>query len=126
MQIDFSNPRLFNDAYIPLLYDNNRYLLIYGGRDSAKSFFAGQKVLIDTMGKPYSRFILVRKVYADIKDSQFQTLKDIIKLYGLDEYFHITENPLKITFKKNGNYIIARGLDLSIPPYLQVRPTSGE
>ncbi|MBW6480667.1 MAG: PBSX family phage terminase large subunit [Bacteroidales bacterium] len=111
MKVDLSNRKLFNEVYIPLLYDDKRYLLIYGGRDSAKSFFAGQKVLIDTMAKPYSRFILVRKVYADIKDSQFQTLRDIIKLYGLGEYFSITENPLKITFKKNGNYIIARGLD---------------
>jgi phage terminase large subunit len=111
MLIDFSNPRLFNDVYIPLLYDDKRYLLMYGGRDSAKSYFAAQKVLLDTMAKPYSRYILVRKVYADIKDSQFQTLKDIIKSYGLNEYFHITENPLKIIFNSNGNYIIARGLD---------------
>jgi PBSX family phage terminase large subunit len=111
MKIDLSTPGLFNDVYIPLLYDKNRYLLIYGGRDSAKSYFAGQKVLIDTMSKHYSRIILVRKVYADIKDSQFQTLKDIINSYKLNEYFHITENPIKITFLGNGNYIIARGLD---------------
>ena len=43
MQIDLSNPKLFNDAYIPLLYDDNRYLLIYGGRDSAKSFLQVRK-----------------------------------------------------------------------------------
>jgi phage terminase large subunit len=84
---------------------------LYGGRDSAKSYFAAQKVLIDTMRKPYSRYILLRKIYADIKDSQFQTIKDIISNYGLIDYFTITENPLKITFKPNGNYILARGLD---------------
>ena len=84
---------------------------MYGGRDSAKSYFAAQKVIIDTMRKPYSRFILVRKVYSDIKDSQFQTIKDIVAAYGLMDHFHFTENPLRITFKRNGNMILARGLD---------------
>lgn len=111
MKINLNDKRLFNKVYIPLLRDTNRYLLLYGGRDSAKSYFAAQKVLIDTMRKPYSRYILLRKIYADIKDSQFQTIKDIIGNYGLIDYFTITENPLKITFKPNGNYILARGLD---------------
>lgn len=111
MLIDLSSNELFNEAYVPLLYDRNRYLLLYGGRDSAKSYFAAQKVIIDTISKSYSRYILVRKVYADIKDSQFQTIKDIIYSYNIQDYFHIIENPLKITFKKNGNTILARGLD---------------
>ena len=111
MKINLNDKRLFNKVYIPLLRDKNRYLLLYGGRDSAKSYFAAQKVLIDTMSKPYSRYILLRKIYADIKDSQFQTIKDIISNYGLMDYFNITENPLKITFKPNGNYILSRGLD---------------
>ncbi len=111
MIIDLSNPELYNPVYLPLLDDTHRYLLMYGGRDSAKSYFAAQKVIIDTMRKPYSRFILVRKVYADIKDSQFQTIKDIVNAYGLKEHFHFTENPLRIVFKRNGNAILARGLD---------------
>lgn len=96
---------------MPLLNEQRRYILLYGGRDSAKSYFAAQKVLIDTMRKKYSRYILMRKVYADIKDSQLQTIKDIIKAWGLQAYFKINENPIKITFIKNGNIIIARGLD---------------
>jgi len=111
MIVDFSNPKIFNPAYLPLLNDTNRYILMYGGRDSAKSYFAAQKVIIDTMRKPYSRYILVRKAYAHIKDSQFQTIKDIVISYGLMDYFVFTENPLRIIFKKNGNMIIARGLD---------------
>jgi phage terminase large subunit len=111
MIIDLTNPDLFNPIYLPLLTDKNRYLLLYGGRDSAKSYFAAQKVIIDTMSKSYSRFILVRKIYADIRDSQFQTIKDIIADYNLQDYFHFTVNPLKIVFKPNGNMILARGLD---------------
>ena len=111
MIIDLSNPELFNPIYLPLLKDRNRYLLLYGGRDSAKSYFAAQKVIIDTMMKPYSRYLLIRKIYADIKDTQYQTIKDIVNDYGLMDYFHFTENPLKIVFKPNGNIILARGLD---------------
>ncbi|MCB2222134.1 MAG: PBSX family phage terminase large subunit [Bacteroidetes bacterium] len=111
MIIDFSNPKIFNPIYLPLLNDKNRYILMYGGRDSAKSYFAAQKVIIDTMRKSYSRIILVRKAYAHIKDSQFQTIKDIVSSYGLMDYFAFVENPLRIIFKKNGNMIIARGLD---------------
>ena len=111
MIIDLSNPKIYNTVYLPLLNDKHRYLLLYGGRDSAKSYFAAQKVIIDTMRKPYSRFILVRKVYADIKDSQYQTIKDIVMAYGLMDHFHFIENPLRIVFKRNGNTIISRGLD---------------
>jgi len=63
------------------------------------------------MRKPYSRFILVRKVYSDIEDSQYQTIKDIVTDYGLMDLFHFVVKPLKITFKPNGNLILARGLD---------------
>ena len=110
MIIDLSSKDLFNEIYLPLLSDSNRYLLLYGGRDSAKSYFAAQKVIIDTMKRQYSRYILVRKVYAHIKDSQFQTIKDIVQSYGLMDLFAFNENPLKITFKKNGNMILARGI----------------
>ncbi|MEI6696895.1 MAG: PBSX family phage terminase large subunit [Bacteroidota bacterium] len=111
MIINFQEKRLFNKIYLPLLTEKKRYILIYGGRDSAKSYFAAQKVIIDTMSKKYSRYILLRKIYADIKDSQFLTIKDIIFSYGLNDLFTIIENPLKITFKANGNTILARGLD---------------
>lgn len=111
MKIDLSNPEIFNPIYLPLLQEKKRYLLLYGGRDSAKSYFAAQKVIIDTMSKEYSRYILVRKIFADIKDSQLQTIKDILKEWGLLDLFKINENPIRITFVENGNMILARGLD---------------
>lgn len=86
-------------------------MLLYGGRDSAKSYFAAQKVIIDTMQKKYSRYLLIRKVYADIKDSQYQTIKDIIDSWGMSDYFNFTTHPIRIVFKPNGNMILARGMD---------------
>jgi len=58
----------------------------------------------------YFRGILLRKTYASIKDSQYQTIKDIIYEWGLQELFEFKVAPLEIHCK-NGNKIIARGLD---------------
>lgn len=111
VEVDLSNPLLYNDIYIPLLHTDKRYIILYGGRDSAKSYFAAQKVLIDTINNAYSRFILLRKIYGSIKDSQYQTIIDLIEDYMLLDYFKITKNPLEITCTMNGNKILARGLD---------------
>lgn len=83
---------------------------MYGGRNSAKSYFAAQKVLLDTLSKPYSKIILIRKKYRDIKDSQFADITRLIRDYQLQDLFHIIKSPLEITCT-NGNSIIARGLD---------------
>lgn len=111
VDVDLSNPLLFNEIYIPILHTDKRYIIMYGGRDSAKSYMGAQKVLIDTLNKPYSRYILLRKIYGSIKDSQYQTIIDLIDDYGLRDLFHITKNPLEITCNMNGNKILARGLD---------------
>lgn len=109
--IDFSNPDLFNHVYIPLLYDNKRYNILYGGRDSGKSDFLSQMALIYSLASEFSRLILLRKYYANIKQSQFQTIIDWIKIWELSELFHITINPLLIVCRTNNNQILARGLD---------------
>ena len=61
MTFDFSDLELYNEIYLPLLENDNRYLLLYGSRDSGKSQFAAQKVLIDLLSKEYCKYILCRK-----------------------------------------------------------------
>lgn len=108
---DFSNRDLYNHAYIPLLHDNSRYKILYGGRDSGKSDFVAQALIIGLIKEEFFRLILVRKYYAHIESSQYQTMVDYIKLWELSDIFHITQKPLGITCKLNGNKILARGLD---------------
>jgi len=101
----------FNDVYLPLLSDINRVLILYGGRGSAKSAFAAQFVILDLLQRPYAKWIAIRKIFADIKDSQFATLNWVIQHWKLEDLFHITRMPMEITCLKNGNKIIFRGLD---------------
>ena len=82
---------VFVDVYRPILTDpilrNKPRKIFYGSRDSAKSHFVAQNLVIDCLEQDYFRCILIRKVYDTIKDSQFQKLIDIITDWRLDEIF---------------------------------------
>lgn len=101
---------LFIPKYFQYLKNDSRYLLLWGGRDSGKSVFLAQKQIYECLSLPYFRSILVKKTYESIKDSQFQTIKDLVYEYGLDDYFTFSTNPLMIKCF-NGNMFMARGCD---------------
>ena len=110
MDITFKKS-LFSDKFYALLSCTLRYILLWGGRDSGKSYFAAQKLIIECLRLPYFRCIMVKKTYESIKDSQFQTIKDIIYEWNLDHLFRFSKSPLEIECKINGNKFIARGCD---------------
>lgn len=87
-----------------------RYILLWGGRDSGKSHFAAQKLIVECLRLPYFRCVMIKKTHESIKDSQWQTVKDIVFEWGLQEHFIFTKSPLEINCK-NGNKFIARGCD---------------
>lgn len=103
--------KVVNEEFIPLLKNKDRYLILYGGRGSSKSVFIAKKLIARCMKEKYFRFILYRKVYSTIKESQYQTIKDIIYDYGLQDLFKFNENPLAITYLPNGNKFLCRGGD---------------
>ncbi len=102
--------KIVNEKFIPIFHNKDRYLLLWGGRGSSKSFFAAEKLIHDCLTLPYFRCILVRDTYASIKDSQYQTIKDIIIDRGFESLFSFREHPLEIRCI-NGNGFIARGCD---------------
>lgn len=87
-----------------------RYVILYGGRGSGKSDFTAKYLIYRCLTDKYFRFILVRNTYSTIKDSQYQTIKDLIVDLGLAELFDFKLQPLEIECK-NGNKFIARGCD---------------
>lgn len=101
---------IINERFIPLLKNTDRFLILYGGRGSSKSVFAAVKLIYRCMAEPYFRFVLIRNNYNTIKDSQFQTIKDIIYAMGLQALFDFRLAPMEIECK-NGNKFIARGCD---------------
>lgn len=102
--------KIINESFIPLLKVRDRYLIMYGGRGSAKSDFTAKKLIYQCLTDKYFRFVLVRNTYATIKDSQYQTLKDIIVDLGLASLFEFKLQPLEIHCV-NGNKFLARGCD---------------
>lgn len=111
LTIDASDPGLYNDIYLPLLHDTNRYLLLYGGRDSAKSYFAAQWCILKLMREKDARGVLMRRRFNSIRDSQFQMIRGIVDRHGLGRFFNFTTSPLEVTFRPTGAKILARGLD---------------
>jgi PBSX family phage terminase large subunit len=87
-----------------------RYVILYGGRGSSKSDFIAKYLIFRCLSDKYFRFILIRNTYNTIKDSQYQTIKDIIEDLGLSELFEFKLNPLEIHCY-NGNRFLARGCD---------------
>lgn len=113
MKIVANDPRLYNPIYIPLHHDKRRIKILYGGRGSGKSHAAAQLVLMETVSRAYSKFILARQYHKDIKKSQFEEIIQEIKRWGLMDYFKVNRSAsdMSITFKKNGNSIVTVGLE---------------
>ena len=113
-RIDLTNEALWVPVYRHLLYVTKRRRLIYGSRDSAKSYAAAQLIVVAMMdGSKYCKVLLLRKVYDQIKDSQYQTIKDVVRDWGLNDYFIFRESPLQIICKLTGWRALAKGLDKS-------------
>lgn len=51
-----------NEAFLPLFFDQHRYLVLKGGGGSGKSIFVGRKVLERVTSEPGHRWLVTRKV----------------------------------------------------------------
>lgn len=102
--------KIANKAFLPLIENEDRFIICYGGRGSSKSFFAATKIIYRMLSEEYFKCILVRNIQSTIKDSSFQMLLDIINALQLNDFFKITHNTMTITCV-NGNKILSRGMD---------------
>ncbi|MCD6017267.1 MAG: phage terminase, large subunit, family [Bacteroidetes bacterium] len=101
--------KIVNTHYLPILKDQSRNVILYGGRSSGKSNFVAKWLVFKCLNDPYFKCILVREVADTIKESNFKEVRSAIEDLGLSQYFKITENPLQIKCI-NGNGFIARGM----------------
>ena len=110
-EIEVEIPRsVFLPLYAPLIHHPVDVEILWGGRDSGKSHFIAQHLIAMCMGEQYFRCVLIKKTYESIRDSQYQTLKEIIDQWGLSNLFTTTVAPLGVTCV-NGNSFLARGCD---------------
>lgn len=87
---------IINEAFIPLIDNKDRYIICKGGRGSSKSDAIAKKLIYRCLNENYFRCILIRNTYGSIKDSSYQTLKDIIIDLGLQDLFEFKIQPLEI------------------------------
>lgn len=102
-----------NAHYKEALSTKKRYVLLYGGRGSGKSYFVAQKFILLALQPQYFRGVMVREILGDIRDSQFTEIKDILEETDLINQFEINETSMKFTHVGTGNRIISKGFKKS-------------
>lgn len=105
-----NDPRRYNDLFYPLLNSDARRIILYGSRNSAKSYFIGQKSIRDCLTLPYYKGVLIRRHFNTIRDSIYSRIKSVTQDLLIDDLFEFKRSPLEI-IGPNGNSFIARGMD---------------
>lgn len=100
------NPN-FHHLKVSLRNDDYRFIYLYGGSSSAKSFSASQAFLLECISFGYNTMVF-RKVGSAINDSIYKTFKEAIKSLRLEAFFQCQERLIKCF---NGSYITFKGLD---------------
>lgn len=99
-----------NDKFLPLFFDEHRYLVLMGGGGSGKSIFAGRKLLERAVTEPGHRFLVCRKVGKTVRESCFQQLCGQLAEYYPDSGYKINRGDMRIRLQ-NGSEILFSGLD---------------
>lgn len=99
-----------NEIFYPFFKTKKRFVILYGGAGSSKSYTTAQKVIFNWMlGSKKERILVCRKVGATRKGSVFKLLCDITESYGIKD---IKPHKSELSFRcSNGNEIITSGLD---------------
>jgi phage terminase large subunit len=103
--------KAFNECYVPCLYNEDRYLVLYGGAGSGKSVFIAQRIIMRSFERKMCNLMVVRAVDNTNRDSTFALLKQIINKWNLGKYFKVNNSDLRITNLLTLNEIIFKGLN---------------
>lgn len=102
--------KVFNECYLPYLENDDRYLVLFGGGSSGKSYFIVQKYIYKIL-KQKMNLLVIRQTGNTNRNSTFALFKQVIRKWNLSKYFKINESDLRIKNTLNGNEIIFSGLD---------------
>lgn len=103
--------KAFNKKYIKYLNNDKRYLILYGGAGSGKSYFVVQRFIYKILKESKLNLLVVRKTGKTNRDSTFALFKQVLNKWKLSKYFKINESDLRIKCLLNNNEVIFAGLD---------------
>jgi phage terminase large subunit len=92
---------------IPIFSSKHRFIVLYGGRDSAKSHTIARHLILTAYGKTV-KILCTREIQKSIRDSSYALLVSIISKYKLNSYFEITRDEIRCT--TTGSVFIFKGL----------------
>lgn len=101
----------FNKRYRDYLDNESRYLVLYGGAGSGKSYFIAQRY-VDKMLHIPTNLLVIRNTAKSNRDSTFALLKQVInKNNDLQAYFKVNKADMRITTTLSNSEVIFAGLD---------------
>ena len=106
MDVDIRYSNYFSDIFVC----EERYLIMYGGAGSGKSYHSALKIIQRCLNEKGHRILLVRKVARTIKESVFKIIYDILLQHDLLSIVSVNLTDKSFKFS-NGNEIITTGLD---------------
>lgn len=117
------DPAVYNPIYYPLLGDESRIQILFGGSSSGKSKFKAQEV-VETLLAGGRNWLIIRKVADTNRVSTYNEICKVIEGWGVNSLFSISKTDLTITCV-NGYQAIFKGLNdvekiKSITPVLGV------
>lgn len=101
---------LFNDAYLPYLFDyQHRYEIYYGGRASGKSYFITDKLISKGL-RDKRRMLFLMKEGNKVNDTIWQMLKDSLMKFKIFDKCKVNKSEHVIELP-NGTWIKCMGCD---------------
>lgn len=98
-----------NKAFLPLFFDEHRFLVLKGGGGSGKSVFAARKLIERAYAEPGHRFLVCRKVGKTIRESCWRNLLNQLSEFYPGRY-KANKSDMTITCDTGTMFLFA-GLD---------------
>src|SRR4030042_32359 len=94
------------DVLVPIFITDKRFICLYGGRGSSKSWTVAQFLLLKGIEKK-CRILCTREIQTSIKDSVHKLLSDQIEALGISDRYIIQRDSI---IGINGTEFIFKGL----------------
>lgn len=101
----------FKEVHKDLKKNNHTHYWLSGGRGSTKSSFIAIEIILGIMKHKDANAVVLRKVKDTLKESVFDQLVWAIEVLDVQQYWHVPEAKLVLTYLPTGQQIRFRGAD---------------